>query len=109
MNYKYPTTNNVRFAIDQGWSPTQAIRGYEIFDYDGTGLIDIEMICDCHDGCLDDESAAREAERTGFCKIIPVDELPENVTINGNDVRWFGWVDTPENRENIRKWVINNG
>ena len=28
--------------------------------------------------------------------IIPVDELPENFTR-----RYFGWIDTPENRERI--------
>lgn len=104
MAYNYPTKEGIKFAMDWGWSKEEAERGFEIFDFDGTGLLEIEAICDCYpDGDCDDEAAAREAERTGFCKIIPIDELPDPFIVNGNSRRYFGWVDTPENRERIEK------
>ena len=46
-----------------------------------------------------DSSASIEIKRIGFCRIIPVDELPENF-----DRRYFGWVDTPENRKAIKAY-----
>ena len=114
MAYFYPTEDGVKFAMESGWTREQAKRGFEIFDYDGSGLLEIECIGDAYvekreDGhyystYFDDEEAAKEAERIGFCKIIPVDELPNPFIINENNCRWFGWVDTPENRKNIEKW-----
>ena len=58
------------------------------------------------DGFYDvtDEDCAIEAERSGFCKIIPVEELPKNMVYNGNDRRYFGWIDTPENRRRISEF-----
>ncbi len=72
-------------------------RGYEIFDYDGTRLLNIEAVVDV--STLDDREAARKAEKDGFCKIIPPEELPTNF-----DLRFFGWVDTPENRKAIEEY-----
>ena len=103
--FKKPTKEGIEFALDYGWSKEDAEQGYTIFDYDGLGICQIEAICDCYpNGDYDDEACAYEAERTGFCKIIPVDELPENFEANGHSVRWFGWVDTPENRKAIKEY-----
>lgn len=106
MAYKYPTEEGIKFAMEYGWTREQAERGFEIFDFDGLGLLEIEAICDCYpDGDYDDEAAAKEAERIGYCKIIPVNELPDPFIINGASRRYYGWVDTPENRKQIENFV----
>ncbi len=105
MAYNYPTEEGIKIAMKYGWTREQAERGFEIFDFDGLGLLEIEAICDCYpDGDYDDEAAAREAERIGYCKIIPVDELPDPFIIDEIDRRYFGWVDTFENRERIEDY-----
>lgn len=109
MSYKQPTNEGVSFALDMGWPMDVAKRGYDIFDYDGMGLLEIEAIAECYptmeeeDG-YDDDACAHEAERSGFCNIIPVEELPKNFELNGHSARWFGWIDTPENRKAIEDY-----
>lgn len=103
--YKYPTETEIKNAVEFGWSKEKARRGFDIFDYDGTGLLAIEIIDDAHFDKPSDEDAAREAERIEFCKIIPIDELPNGFRVGGEDARWFVWVDTKENRNNIDRWV----
>ena len=108
--YKKPTECGIKNAMECGWTKEQAERGYEIFDYDGTGLLIIEAIQDCYpDGDCDDYDASVEAERSGFCKIIPCWELSREYEkcfiLNDCDASlWFGWVDTSENREAIRRY-----
>ena len=98
--YQRPTAEGVQWALDFGWTKEQAELGFDIFDYDGTGMLEIEAINDCYpDGAVDDEACAREAERTGICKIIPVEELPENFPYRSRT-----WIDTPENRKAIAKY-----
>lgn len=75
------------------WGPERCNRGWDIFDFDCTGMLEVEAIEDV--GAYDDDQAARMAEASGV-KIIPVDELPDNF-----DRRYFGWVDTEENRQKI--------
>lgn len=105
MSYRKPTNEEIEIGMYWGWSKEQAERGYEIFDYDGTGLLIIEGIYDVFSGDCDDEECAREAERSGYCKIIPLNELPKNFMIDGyNASEWFGWVDTPENRKAIEEY-----
>lgn len=99
-NYKYPTKEEVSMLLDNGWSILQSVLGFEIFDYNGYNLLGVESIC----GLNHNEDAAREAERIGYCKIIPVDELPYNFYIDGYDARYFGWVDTPDNRKAIKEY-----
>ena len=68
---------------------------------------EIEAIADAHidnNSTYNDGLAAREAERIGYCKIIPVDELPNPFIYNGINRRYFGWVDTPENRKRIEEF-----
>lgn len=99
-NYKYPAEVEVAILLDEGYSILQSVLGFGIFNYNGYGLLNVESI-----GAFNyDEDAAREAERIGYCKIIPVDKLPYNFYIDGHDVRFFGWVDTPDNRKTIKEY-----
>ncbi len=105
MSYNYPTEKGIAYAMEEGWTREQAERGFEIFDFDGLGLYEVEAITDCYlDQDYDDDAASKEAERIGYCKIIPVDELPNPFIIDGISRRWFGWVDTPENRKAIEDY-----
>lgn len=72
-------------------------KGYGIFDFDGTGMLEIQKI-DEMNKFEDDESAVEQAIKDGV-KLIPIEELPENF-----ERRYLGWIDTPENRKQIRLW-----
>ena len=99
-NYVYPTEEEVSILLDEGYPILQSVLGFGIFNYNGYGLLNVESI-----GAFNyDEDAAREAKRIGYCKIIPVNELPYNFYIDGHDVRFFGWVDTPDNRKAIKEY-----
>ena len=99
-SYVYPTKEEVSILLNNGWSILQSVLGFEIFNYNGYNLLSVESI----GGLNHDDVAAKEAERIGYCKIIPVDELPYNFYIDGYDVRFFGWVDTPDNRKAIKEY-----
>ena len=106
-NYTKPTAEGQKSALANGWSQKQSERGYDIFDFNGLGLLQIEAICDCYPADdYSDEACAYEAQRTGFCKIIPVEELPDSFVIGGISRRYFGWIDTPENRERIKNFAM---
>ena len=83
--------------IIDDWGADQVNKGYGIFNYDGTGLLGIEAIDVV--GAYDDDEATQRAIKDGV-KIIPVDELPENF-----QMRWLGWIDTPENRKAIEEYA----
>ena len=72
-------------------------KGYDIFDFDGTGMLEIEKI-DEENVFTDDEEAVEQAIKDGI-KIIPIEELPENF-----DRRYRGWIDTEENRKRIAEY-----
>ena len=72
-------------------------KGYNIFDFDGTGMLEIEKI-DEENIFTDDEEAVEQAIKDGI-KIIPIEELPENF-----DRRYLGWIDTEENRKRIAEY-----
>lgn len=77
------------------WSDEDVSKGYAVFDFDGTGMLEIEEI-----GCMDafdgsDDKATQKAIEDGI-KIIPIDELPDNF-----DRKYLGWIDTAENRKAI--------
>lgn len=71
--------------------------GYDIFDFEGTGMLEIEKI-DSDNRFRNDEDAVRQAIKDGI-KIIPIDDLPENF-----DRKYLGWIDTPENRKYIEEY-----
>lgn len=100
--YKYPTEEGIINAIEEGWDEEQAKRGFDIFD-SGFAL-EIMLIDDCFsndDLGNTDYLAAKEAEKIGFCKIIPYKELPKGLNLNE---RHFGYIDTPENRKAIENY-----
>lgn len=72
-------------------------KGYDIFDFDGTGMLEIQKI-DTSKRFENDEEAVSQAIKDGI-KIIPVEELPENF-----DRKYLGWVDTEENRKRIEEY-----
>lgn len=80
------------------WTPEAIIRGYDIFEYGFTGMMEINKIDDVN-AFENDYDAAVKAAKDGFCKIIPVNELPGNF-----DMIRFGWIDTPSNRYAIHKY-----
>lgn len=106
--YVKPTKEGIEWAMEDGWDRKSAERGYDIFDFDSTGLLEVERIdacyAECNYGDVTDDDCAKEAERSGFCKIIPVDELPNPFMVHGYDRRFYGWVDTPENRKAIQEY-----
>lgn len=107
--YIAPTDDMVEEGMQFGWSEEQCRRGYDIFDWNGYGLLIVEMLADVYVGSplqdyVTDDDCVAEAERSGFCKIIPVDELPEHMIEDGSDRRWYGWVDTPDNRKRINEF-----
>ena len=84
--------------IIKDWPEDTIEKGYEIFDFDCTGLLEINKIDDI--GAFeDDEEAVGQAIKDGI-RIIPVEELPKNF-----DRRYLGWIDTPENRKNIAEYT----
>ena len=74
-------------------------RGYDITNFDGTGMMEIQRI-DELEIFKNDEEAIEQAIKDGI-KIIPVEELPGNF-----DRRYLGWIDTPENRKAIEKYCM---
>ena len=72
-------------------------KGYVIAAFDFTDMLEVERD-DSMDVFEDDEQAVEAAVADGV-KIIPVDELPENF-----DRRYYGWIDTPENRRAIQSY-----
>lgn len=93
--------NNDEEMIDDAikeWGIEKVNKGYDIFDFDGTGLLEIEEIgaTDAFGGS--DDRAAEEAIADGI-KVIPTYELPKNF-----DRSYIGWIDTPENRKAIEDY-----
>ena len=72
-------------------------KGYVIAAFDFTDMLEVERD-DSMDVFEDDEQAVEAAVADGVI-IIPVDELPENF-----DRRYYGWIDTPENRRAIQQY-----
>ena len=77
------------------WGADRCNKGYDIFDVEGTGMLEIEAISDV--SAYDDDEAVRRAVADGI-KVIPVDELPAYMP---EDMRRHGWIDTEENRKRI--------
>lgn len=109
--YRKPTEKELAYAIAEG--ELEEIgdaerRGYAVTVHGSMNCEEIQRISACYyeDPQPDDEDCAIEAERSGFCKIIPISELPENFKTEwGGDARWFGWIDTPENRKAIADYA----
>lgn len=87
-------------SIIEDWGLKNVNKGYDVFDFDGTGMLEVEAIGDV-DAFDTDEDAVEEAIADGI-KIIPTYELPNNF-----DRKYLGWIDTPENRKIIEKYCTN--
>ena len=72
-------------------------KGYVIAAFDFTDMLEVER--DDSMNVFEDDEQAVEAAVVDGIKIIPVDELPENF-----DRRYYGWIDTPENRRAIQQY-----
>ena len=79
------------------WGIDKCNKGYDIFDFDGTGMLEIEAIGDVG-RFTDDDGAVMAAIKDGI-KVIPVHELPLNFHRD-----YLGWIDTPENRQAIEEY-----
>ena len=92
----YGDDGEVAEKVDD-WGVENCNRGYEIFDFDGTGMLEVNKIDEL---CVfeDDEEAVEQAIKDGM-KFIPIEELPENF-----ERRYLGWIDTPENRKQIAEF-----
>ena len=84
------------FTVVDDWGVDNCNKGYAIFNFDGTGMLEIEAIADV--GCFTDDEATEQAIKD-VIKIIPIEELPENF-----DRKYLGWIDTEENRKRIREY-----
>lgn len=79
------------------WTAEICNKGYDIFDFDGTGMLEVNKV-DAVCAFEDDEAAVEQAIKDGV-KFIPIEELPENF-----ERRYLGWIDTPENRKQIAEF-----
>lgn len=91
--------NDIEEIINE-WGLENVNKGYETFNFDGSGMLQIEAIGDV-DAFESDDDAVEAAIADGI-KIIPVYELPDNF-----DRKYLGWIDTVENREAIKKYCMN--
>lgn len=96
MMNSFGDEESIEYAIFT-WGVENVNNGYAIFDFDGTGLLQIEAIGDVN-AYESDAEAVKQAVADGI-KIIPIEELPDNF-----DRKYFGWIDTPQNRENIKHY-----
>lgn len=85
------------YTVVEDWGVELCNKGYNIFDFDGTGMLEINKIDDVE--AFDSDDEAVEAAIKDGIKVIPIEELPENF-----DRRYFGWIDTPENRKRIQDY-----
>lgn len=112
--YIKPTEEMILTGLEHDWTREECERGYTIFDYQCTGMECIMRIDSVYaetEYNVTDEDCAIEAQRSGFCKIIPVNELPEHMIVDscwyGCDLRTYVWVDTEENRKRICEYFAN--
>ena len=104
MMKSYDGDEKVIESIVHDWGVEDCNKGYAIFDYNGTDLLELCKIDDV-DAFESDYDASIKAECDGI-KIIPKDELPENMPF---DMEHCRWIDTEENRNNIFTFQKNDG
>lgn len=101
-NQMMETYNNDEYMVQdvvRTWGAENCNKGYAVFNCDGTGMLEIEHIVDV--GAFDsDAEAVLKAIEDGV-KIIPIEELPFDMD---DEYRYYGWIDTQENRGNIANY-----
>jgi hypothetical protein len=108
--YIKPTEEMILTGLEDGWTREECERGYTIFDYQFTGmecLMRIDSVYVQTEYDVTDEDCAIEAQRSGVCKITPVNELPKHMIVDDCDLRTYVWVDTEENRKRICEYFAN--
>lgn len=84
------------------WGVENCNKGYAIFDYEGTGLLELCKIDDV--GAFEnDYKASLKAKKDGI-NIIHRKDLPKNMPC---DMRYHRWIDTEENRKNLANYIDN--
>ena len=99
--YIKPSAKGIANAIACGIDKKVAERGYDVFDYGGNGILEVEHLEECwveDEPAVDDRDCAIEAGMSGTYPIIPINQLPEELP---DELKYYGWVDTPENRRNL--------
>ena len=84
----------------EDWGIDAVNKGYDIFEFNFTGILEIEKIDDLQI-FESDKEAVEQAIKDGV-KIIPLDELPKEMVREG--LFYLGWIDTPENRKAIEDY-----
>ena len=84
------------------WGVENCNNGYAIFDYDGTGLLELCKIDDV-DAFESDYKASIQAKKDGI-SIIHRKDLPKNMP---RDMTYHRWIDTEENRKNLASYIEN--
>lgn len=92
--YRKPTEDEIELGREYV-KGGDVSRGYAIMD---SGLLSVEPIDPMW--CMSGVACALDAEKTGFCKIIPINELPKQFPS-----LTYRWVDTPENRAKIEEYT----
>lgn len=102
-----------KYRNDGGLTKGVLGKDYDVFRFEDTDLLHIEA---CFEGRFaDDEFAVRQAVRDGF-KIIPKNDpifgedgvFAESLGRDGDEVRDWGWIDTPINRDRIACYINKN-
>lgn len=106
--YVQPNEEMKRVGREHGYTDLEVERGYGIFEFNQTGILIINRFDCMYVGTgidkyddVTDEACAAHANESGYCKIIPVNELPLHMMHKGEDKRCYGYIDTPENRQRI--------
>ena len=82
--YRRPTDEELQSSLEEGDLEEigdEERRGYGIFTRSAMGCDELTRLDPCYynEPMPSDEDCAMEAERSGFCRIIPVNELPADV------------------------------
>lgn len=86
------------------WGSKNCNKGYAIFNYDGTEVLELCKIDDV-DAFADDGQAAIQARKEEGIKIIPRNELPKEIL--DDVISYHQLIDTEENRKNIVEYCKN--
>lgn len=95
--YRKPDTYEIEIGNSYLTNCDDVNRGYSIFKNELLAVKAIDPMWE-----MNDTLCAMDAEKTGYCKIIPIKELPKQFPF-----LMYQWVDTPENRANIEKYTCS--
>ena len=100
MLTQYDNMDDVELIVNR-YGVDTVNKGYSIKAFNDDGIESVYTLFEV--SAFSDDSDAVEAAVKDGVKIIPVGHLPNNFYD-----RWYGYVDTPENRKRIYKYCKNN-